>query len=327
MSPLPFVSVIVPTYNRAHLLKQLLWSLAHQDYPKDRYEVIVVDDGSSDETPEVINELRHQLPYTFKYLRWSRHGVAAARNFGAQHSKGELLAFTSDDITVAPDWLTNAVRYFQHADIGGVEGKTVPVGEQTSPFVHKTYNLNGGQYLTCNIFYRRSVFEQVGGFDEQFRAYREDTDLAWRVMDAVAKIVFAPDVVVFHPTVPVHPLKALKSFSVYQYDYLLRFKHPKRFQEAGWIVNLAPHLRHCAAGILFVVGCLFKQPIIALPAGLFLLLRTLKSTKNALRGYSVTPRLLIWTFIYCLLVPFVNIGVRAVGYLRFLPERFKRTKG
>ena len=71
MSPLPFVSVIVPTYNRAHLLKQLLWSLAHQDYPKDRYEVIVVDDGSSDETPEVINELRHQRPYTFKYLRWS----------------------------------------------------------------------------------------------------------------------------------------------------------------------------------------------------------------------------------------------------------------
>ncbi len=326
MSPLPFVSVIVPTYNRAHLLKQLLWSLAHQDYPKDRYEVIVVDDGSSDETSKVVNELRQQLPYALKYLQQIRRGPAAARNFGVQHSKGEILAFVDDDVTVAPDWLKNAVRQLAHAD--GVEGKTVPLGEQISPFIHKVHNLNGGQYLTCNIFYRRSVFEQVGGFDERFRrAHREDTDLAWRVMDAGAKIVFAPDVVVFHPIVPVHPLKALKSFSVYQYDYLLRFKHPKRFQEAGWIVNLAPHLRHCAAGILFVVGCLFKQPIIALPAGLFLLLRTLKSTKNALRGYSVTLRLLIWTFIYCLIVPFVNIGVRAVGYLRFLPERFKRTKG
>lgn len=285
----------------------------------------MVDDGSSDETPKFINELNRQLPYTLRHLRQPRRGPAAARDLGAQHSRGEILAFVADDVTVAPDWLTNAVRYFQHTYVDGVEGKTVPVGEPSFPFVHKTQNLNGGQYLTCNIFYRRAVFERVGGFDERFhRAHREDTDLAWRVMDAGAKLIFAPDVVVFHPIVPVHPLKALKSLTVYMYDYLLRSKHPKRFEESGWRVNLAPHLRHCAAGVLFVIGCLFKQPVIALPAGLFLLLRTLKSTQNALRGYRVTPRLLAWAFVYCLLAPFVNIGVRSVGYLRFLPERFKR---
>jgi glycosyltransferase involved in cell wall biosynthesis len=211
MKELPFVSVIVPTYNRASLLKRLLESLREQTYPADKFEVLVVDDGSTDETPQVVEEFARSAPFAVRYFRQPRKGPAAARNLGIQQSRGEIVAFVDSDVTVAKDWLTNAVHYFLTDKVDGVEGRTEPCGTET-PFAHRAHNLKGGQFLTCNIFYTRAILKRIGGFDERFRApHREDSDLAWRVLDAGGRIVFAPDVVAFHPYFPKRPLTTLKS--------------------------------------------------------------------------------------------------------------------
>ncbi len=324
MKGLPFVSVIVPTYNRATLLRQLLESLREQTYPDNCFEVIVVDDGSTDNTREVVEYFTTSVPFPIRYFRQSRKGPAAARNLGIRHSRGDIIAFVDSDVTVAKDWLSNAVRYFLTSNVDGVEGRTGPCGTET-PFAHRAYNLRGGQFLTCNIFYTKAILQQVGGFDESFRApHREDSDLAWRVLDAGGHILFGPDVVAFHPYFPKRPLQTLKSFVLLQYDYLLYFKHPHRFREAGWLPNLRHHFVHCALGAAALGGLAVKLYPLAIIATGLLLYRTIRSVRRTLKGYQVAPLYLMETFLYCLLAPFVHLGVRVYGYLRFLPYRFRR---
>lgn len=248
-----FVFAIIPTYNRASLLLKLLESLRRQTYLVDRFEVIMVDDSSTDEPEQVVRKFAESAPFSVIYLRQKRKGPAA-RNLGIRHSRGEIIAFADDDVTVIEDWIENAVKYFKSNKVEGVEGRTEPCGSKT-PFVCKATNLKGGKFLTCNIFYTKAILEKVGGFDERFQApYREDSDLAWRVLDARGQIVFAPDVVAFHPYFPKRPLAMLKSLFVLQYDYLLYFKHPQQFWKANWFPNLRYHLLHCTLRITMIVA-------------------------------------------------------------------------
>jgi glycosyltransferase involved in cell wall biosynthesis len=98
----PTTSIIIPTYNRKDSLLRLLRSLEQQTFPMGRLEVIVVDDGSMDDTPTIVNL---QFPFTFRYLQQKNQGATAARNYGAKTSQAEILVFIDDDITISPQTL------------------------------------------------------------------------------------------------------------------------------------------------------------------------------------------------------------------------------
>ena len=106
MLSLPTVSVIIPTYNRKGFLQETLSSLTQQTYPSDRFEVIVVADGSTDGTKEIEAET---FPFTLRYFWQTNQGDAAARNTGAQQSRADILVFLDDDILVDSDYLTYLV--------------------------------------------------------------------------------------------------------------------------------------------------------------------------------------------------------------------------
>ena len=127
-----FVSVVIPTYNRKDSLQAVLQSLARQTYPCDKYEVIVVDDGSMDDTPSIAHE---EYPFSLRYVRQSNQGDAIARNLGTQESKGELLIFLDDDVTVAPDFIASMTRELERHERLIVLGTLQPVvADQKSPF-------------------------------------------------------------------------------------------------------------------------------------------------------------------------------------------------
>ena len=132
MGGLPEVSVVIPTYNRLAFLRDTLTSLAQQTFPAERFEVIVVDDGSMDETKSITAE---RYPFAFQYVRQANQGDAEARNTGARASQADVLVFLDDDILVEPDYLAAIVAAHRAVEDGIIVGTEVLWLEESNPLL------------------------------------------------------------------------------------------------------------------------------------------------------------------------------------------------
>lgn len=219
------ISVVVPTRNRANLLKRCLKSLKDQDY--QNFEVIVIDDGSKDETKKITKQFEKELD--LKYLFQENKGPTAARNLGIKKAKGGIVAFIDDDCLASEKWLKMINKAL--VKVEGVEGETVSDNGVT-PFSHYIKNIKGSQYPTCNIAYRKEALEKVGGLDEKFPIpFREDSDLAFSILERGGKIEFACEALVNHPPFEESWLKALVKKRNFFYDPLLFKKHPQMYKK------------------------------------------------------------------------------------------------
>lgn len=228
----PRISVIVPVYNAAHLVGGLLDSLDRQTLSPGDYEVVVVDDGSTDRTLEVVRAFAARARARIRIIeRPENRGPAAARNAGLARAVAPVVAFTDADCEVAPDWLERALGRLDAAPgIAGVEGRTVPKGS-VGTFTHQMENHRGQLYMTCNMVYRREALETLGGFDERFRAaFLEDSDVAFGVLEAGGEIRFAPDVLVEHLVIVEGARKFWRDARKRFYNALLYRKHPAAYR-------------------------------------------------------------------------------------------------
>ena len=210
-------SVVVATYNRASLLKKTLKSLARQDIPKNEYEVLVINDGSTDETEEIITAFKNTHPdLNLIYLTQENRGVAAARNLGTGHAKGHVVFFTDDDCVVPPDWIsTLAKAYERHPEVAGAGGwyQYPEEKNEKSWFVNytmhslykmygermKTEEINNNFFLrnpsgnTSNTSYRKAILEEAGFFDERLNFVGlVDWELKKRIMDLGYPLLYIP---------------------------------------------------------------------------------------------------------------------------------------
>lgn len=214
---LPGVAVVIPTYNRAGLLAEALEGLLALDYPTTLLEIIVVDNSSRDNTEEVVRAAQQRSPFPLHYWRKENRGPATSRNYAIARTKAEVVAFTDSDCVVDPAWVRNGVRPLQPG-VGFVAGPVRAVTHPRHPvgfFSHQIFPeilTENFLYPTANIFYRRAVLEEMGGFREIFGAYPwgspvggEDTDLAWRVKRAGYSSAFAPNALVQHMASPISP--------------------------------------------------------------------------------------------------------------------------
>lgn len=225
------ISVIISTYNRKNLLKKCLRTLFAQTYPEEKFETIVVDDGSTDTTASFIKTLQKQNP-NLRYLRQPHGGVIRARNLGIKNARGEIVVFSDDDCLPKKNWLEQIEKAFKKNLLAlGVEGKTLTFPAKVTPFTAQIVNTKGGGYQTCNIAYKKRILERVGGFDEMFLfPHCEDLDLALRVAK-LGPICFAPKAVVIHPP---RPTTFKQAFDRLQYlipEFYFFLKHPDYFQE------------------------------------------------------------------------------------------------
>lgn len=218
----PFFSVIIATYNRPKELGGCLESLKRLDYPRDHFEIIVVDDGSRAPLEELVEPFRKCLE--IKLIRQVNAGCGAARNTGAKQARGEYLAFTDDDCAHTPDWLKIlATRFGQKRD-AMIGGRTVNVlddnpysmaSQLIMDYLFRHYNarLNRAHYLN-NIAVPAAAFHALGGFDASFFMSAEDRDFCDRWLKAGYEIIYAPEVVIFHA----HHL-TLQSFYRQHFNY------------------------------------------------------------------------------------------------------------
>jgi GT2 family glycosyltransferase len=235
LSATPRVSVVVCTYNGGRTLEQCLRSLQVLDYPD--YEVIVVDDGSTDDTRAILAKFP-----TVHAIHQPNEGLSVARNVGLQAATGAIVAYTDSDCFADPDWLVQLVYQFHRSGAAAVGGPnlTPPDGwlagcVAASPG-QPTHVLESDQVAEhipgCNMAFRREALLAINGFDPVFRKAGDDVDLCWRLQQAGYWITFAPGAFVWH-----HRRQNPRAFLRQQAGYgeaeaLLRFKHPDKF--TGW---------------------------------------------------------------------------------------------
>ena len=208
----PRVSVVVPSFNRLESLRDTLEGLAAQTLPFDEFEVIVVDNASTDGTREAVEAYARSAPFSLHVERIAvNRGPAPARNAGVARASGSIVAFTDSDCRPDPHWLARGLAAFADEGIAFVTGVVDFKPEQLDRltfFARRTVTSRDEHptYPTANAFYRRAVFLAHGGFSETlsfpnlFGTAMEaaDTDLAWRLKEAGLRNAFVPDAIVHH---------------------------------------------------------------------------------------------------------------------------------
>jgi glycosyltransferase involved in cell wall biosynthesis len=209
MADPPLVSVVVATRNRAARVRRLLDDLAALKGGLPA-EVVIVDDGSTDDTARTVTEFAEHHPSVQLVGVDRSRGPAHARNLGWRQATSRYVAFTDDDCRPSPGWLAALVAgHTDGADV--VQGPTLADPAEYDARTALSHWIMveepSFRFETCNISYRRDLLEQLGGFDEGFGTsrggapYGEDADLGWRATDQGAKFVFTPDAVVVHDVV------------------------------------------------------------------------------------------------------------------------------
>ncbi|HEY2143700.1 MAG TPA: glycosyltransferase, partial [Candidatus Udaeobacter sp.] len=233
----PFVSVIVCSYNGGRTLGACLDSLGKLNYPD--YEIILVDDGSTDDTRDIAEQFPH-----VRYIYQENHGLSHARNTGAAAATGDVFAYTDSDCMADLDWLYYLIGTLVSGDYAGVGGPnmTPPAQNWIQACVAAAPGGPSHVLLTdtiaehipgCNMAFYRWAFENIGGFDPEYHKAGDDVDFCWRLQQTGCVIAFSPTAIVWH-----HRRFTLRAFLKQQDGYgeaesLLRFKHLIFFGPTG----------------------------------------------------------------------------------------------
>jgi O-antigen biosynthesis protein len=232
----PRISVVVCSHNGQPTIGETCNRLLELDYPD--YEVVVVDDGSTDATADIARQ------HGFRVISTENRGLSAARNVGMAAATGEIVAYLDDDAYPDRHWLTFLAEAYLSDDYVGVGGPNIPpegdgptaacVARAPGNPVHVLLSDREAEHIPgCNCSFRKSALEHVGGFDSRFRVAGDDVDLCWRLRDAGGRLGFSPSAVVWH-----HRRQSLQAYWRQQRGYgraeaLLERKWPDKYNGAG----------------------------------------------------------------------------------------------
>jgi len=234
----PRISVVLCSYNGARTIADCLDGLARLDYPD--YEVIVVDDGSRDATAAIAGR------YNVALIRTPKGGLARARNAGLAAASGEIVAYIDDDAYPDPHWLRYLAATFMSTHHAGVGGPNIappgdgwiaecvaraPGGPQ-----HVLLSDEEAEHIPgCNMAFRRTCLEAIGGFDPQFRTAGDDVDVCWRLQERGWTLGFQPAALVWH-----HRRNSARTYWTQQIGYgraeaMLERKWPEKYNGPGHV--------------------------------------------------------------------------------------------
>jgi glycosyltransferase involved in cell wall biosynthesis len=264
------ITVILCTFNRCDLLANALDSLAHSVLPVGiDWDILVVDNNSTDRTPDVVQGFRERYPGRFRYLFEPRTGKSHALNTGIEAAQSDVLAFTDDDVEVDPAWLHNVTSALNHGSWAGVGGRILP--EQSfsppnwipvedryalAPLAVFTPDIEAGPLdqppFGANMAYEKRVFEQYGRFRTDLGPQAgskqpqksEDSEFGHRLIAAGERLRYEPSAIVYH-TVPAHRV---------QKKYFLAWWHDKARSDIH-VFGIPSGTRWFVAGVPLILFC------------------------------------------------------------------------
>jgi len=236
--PWPKASVVVCSYNGSRTIRETCEKLLEVEYPN--YEVVVVDDGSTDGLGDIVRE------YPFRLIQVANGGLSKARNIGMEAAEGEIVAYLDDDAYPDPHWLYYLAHTFMTRDVAGVGGPNLPVPGDGVAAECVAHSPGGPNHVLvcdrvaehipgCNMAFRKGDLLAVGGCDPHFRVAGDDVDLCWRIQERGRVISFHPSAQVWH-----HRRHTLRGYLRQQRGYgkaeaMLEEKWPTKYNSLGHI--------------------------------------------------------------------------------------------
>jgi glycosyltransferase involved in cell wall biosynthesis len=210
------LTVVIPTFNRDAVLKRALDGYVAQSTPKAIHELIVVDDGSTDDTEGIVTEMARLAPFSIRYLRQANRGPAAARNLGITETSTEVVLFTDSDIVPGAELVAQHLEWhnmYQQANVGILGYVTWPSQPTPTPFmkwygerqlfdywtIRHAKRVGFGAFYSCNLSLKTQFLVENGQFNENFKtAAFEDIELGYRLGEAGLKLLHNPLAIAFH---------------------------------------------------------------------------------------------------------------------------------
>lgn len=312
------VSVVIPTYRRPALLRRCLGALLAQTLHPSLFEIVVADDAPDTAVRELVERLQSRARCALRYVAVrATQGAAGARNAGWRAAQGEVIAFTDDDTVPDRNWLLAGLR----ALAGGASAVTgrveMPLPERPTDYEKDAAGLTRAEFVTANCFVRRDVLERIGGFDERFTsAWREDSDLHFRLLEAGCRIDHAPDAVVVHPIRAAGFGVSLAQQRKVVFDALLYRKHPRLYRQRIRRMPPVEYYVASASALACFVAAGTGHPRAALVALVPWLLVTLYLTGRRLNGTRHSPRHVVEMALTSAAIPLASVFWRSVASIR-----------
>jgi GT2 family glycosyltransferase len=301
----PYISVAVCSYNGSRTIRECLEGLKRVEYPN--FEVIVINDGSTDATAAIASE------YNYRIITTENAGLSSARNAALRVAKGEIIAYLDDDAIPDRHWLYHLAATFRqtnHAAVGGPniappQSNTVADCVDNAPGgpIHVLITDEVAEHLPgCNLAVRKSCLEAVGGFDPRFRVAGDDVDLCWRLQERGWTLGFSPGAMVLH-----HRRYTIRGYWKQQKGYgkaeaLLERKWPDKYNSAG---------HHTFTGRMYgrgMIHVLFRHTCIYHGVGGFAPFQSLYERAPGI--FSALPLMPEWYLLIATLT-----GISALGFL------------
>ncbi len=206
------IDIVIATYNRSGSLQKTLMSLIELQHPTDCiYEILVVDNGSKDNTKDMVQDMAQRFPNRIQYLSALQNGKTYALNKALSTSSGDVMAMTDDDVVVEPNWLSVIAENFHDETLQCLTGRIIPVYREEKPSwyspklstVMGEVDISPQRVVTklatgANMAVRRSVLEKIGGFGHYQGVVNEDTIISHKLRDCGVHVVYDPQMIVYH---------------------------------------------------------------------------------------------------------------------------------
>jgi GT2 family glycosyltransferase len=316
------ISVVVPTWRRPDLLRRCLDALCTQDLPGHAFEVIVCDDGPTADTHRLVDAVArrqqtagpaiHYVPVT------ATQGPAGARNQGWQRARADIVAFTDDDTMPAPGWLRQGLAAMDPC-LGAVSGKVImPLPDPPTDYALNESGLTTAEFVTANCIVRRDALRAVGGFDERFTmAWREDSDLQFKLLENGYRIGRAEQAVVVHPLRPAPPGISVRQQRKVYFDALLYRKHPSRYRRHICAHPPWNYFAIVACLAIMAVAAILRLPAVGSIALLVWAALTFSFTWRRLRHTSRRPSHVFEMVLTSIAIPPLSVYWRLLGAWHF----------
>lgn len=323
----PRISVVMPTYRRPRLLARCLDALLSQTLPGDAFEIVVVDDGRTDDTRATCSHYAERARAcggpAIRYLRPAgTRGPAGARNTGWRAATGALIAFTDDDTIPGGDWLREGEAALAAPGCVAAWGRVhVPLPAALTDNARNTAGLENAVFVTANAFVLRRALQEVGGFDERYRrAWREDTDLYFALIARwphEGAVVAAPGARVLHPVREARFLVSVGQQANMAFDALLYKKYPLLYdRHVGFRRPPPDYAAIVLATVVALAALPWSLPLAGTCAGVALAL-ILRFALRRLKGLDKSPLQVADMLISSVAIPYVSLWWRAVGAVRW----------